>query len=291
MPAEPLAQYLTGPAANQLQGDGTLRVANVQTATRRRQIDENRAREIATAFIATHLRGLRQSLERDRGASIDVQNVVVCPRAFYAESPFEELPDEVPRVYHQLYGPWWLTSLCAPGGEPVVSLGISAYATDLSISDGKLRYPDVAGGEFRWVGIRPGEANLLPVPPESAVRRGGSVASRRIASIPRLVLRASGYPQLAQWQLTLDSETDVRVLQAASSARTKEVFVGAEATSPPSTRIAAPQQPDAIEIEWRPWPVVGQTPDTPLPPARTTRMVRRVGFPVTFQEVERGGGQ
>jgi hypothetical protein len=287
---ESLEHYLSGTALNQLHGDGTLRIANVPTQGTRPQISETRAREIATAFIATHLRGLRRTLENDRGAPIDVNSVVLCPRVYYAETPLDEVPNDVPDVYHRLYGPWWLTSLCTPGGEPVVALGISAYSTELEISEGKLIYPNVAGGEFRWVGIRPGEDNLLPIPPESAVRRAAGIANRRVASIPRLVLRPLQYPQLAQWHLTLDSEADFRLREGGASARARELFVGAEAYSKPKIRIAVADQPNAVEFEWRPLPVSGDMSKTP-PPARSTSVARRAGLPVTFQEIERGGGQ
>lgn len=286
-----LALYLAGAAANQLQPDGTLRINNVQTAGTRPQIDEDRAREIASAFIASHLQGLRAALEEDRGASIDVRTVSPCPRVFYAESAFEELPDDVPGIYHRMYGPWWLTTLCTPGGEPVVALGISAYATELGIAGGKLTYPDISGGEFRVVGIRPGDENLLPIPPEAAVRRAADMASRRIASVPRLVLRLPGsaYPQLAHWQLTLDSEAEFTIPGGEGSVRARDVFVGAEVRSKPRVRRAAPNQPDAIDVEWRPSAVIGQTRDTPLPAPRTTRLARRPEIPVVFDELERGG--
>jgi len=285
-----LSLYLSGAAAEQLQPDGSLRISNVQTAGRRPQIDETRARDIATAFIATHLAGLLAALERDRGASINAENVAVCPRVFYAESAFEELPEEVPGVYHRMYGPWWLTSLCTPAGEPVVALGISAYATELGISGGKLMYPENSGGEFRWVGIRPGDDNLLPVSPENAVRLAAGMANRRISAITRLVARrpGSGYPQLSQWQLTLDREADVRIPETATVARTRELFVSAEAGSKAKIRVASPQQPDAVDVEWRPRSDIEQN---PVPPARTTRLARRAGIPVMFQEVVRGGGQ
>ena len=280
---------VAGEAADRLQPDGTFRLPS-QRPSARPQIDEIRAREIASAFIATHLAGFRSALERDRGASIDVKSVTVCPRIFYAESAFEDLPSEVPGVYHRLYGPWWLATLCSPGGESVVALGISAYATELGIEAGKLTYPAISGGEFRVVGIPPGEDNRLPITPEAAVRRAAGMANRRITAIPRLLLRLPGsaYPQLAQWHLTLDSDAQLEIAGTPGTVRGKEIFVGAEYRAQPSVTRANSSQPDAVEVQWRPSPRIGDPQGTPLPPLRTTRLARRPETPIVFSRIIRG---
>lgn len=290
---ESLALFLSGAAANQLQPDGTLLIANVPVAGSRPQISEVQARQLAAAFIATHLAGFRPVLERDRGASIDITGITVCPRVFYAESPTEELPDEMPAMYHRLYGPKWLTTLCTPSGEAVIALSISAYATELRVENGTLWYPMRHGEEFRIVGIPPGEENQLPLSPEVAVRNAARLANRRIAAIPRLILRSpptSAYPQLAQWQLSLDGEAEVQIERKPERAKVGELFIGGQYREKLKVKRAAREQPDDIEASWLPEDAASQLRQGVIPQWRTSRVTRRRGIPITFEVVDRVGG-
>lgn len=289
--SESLAHYLSGPAANLLQADGKLRIATTPTVGSRPQISEAQARELAAAYAATHVRGILPTLERDRGASIDITGITVCPRVFYAESPTEELPSEMPAMYHRLYGPKWLTTLCTPGGEAVIALAISAYATELRVENGKLWYPLRHGEEFRVVGIPQGEENQLPLPPEVAVRTAATLANRRIAAIPRLILRSpptSAYPQLAQWHLSLDAEAEIQV--EGKNAKVKDLFVGGQYRAKLKVRRASPAQPNDIEAPWLPEDAASQLRQGVIPQWQTSRATRRPGIPITFEDVEPAGG-
>jgi hypothetical protein len=288
-----LALYLSGEAANQLQPDGTLRLANAQTVTSRPQINEVQARELAAAYATTHLRGILPTLERDRGAPIDITGITVCPRVFYAESPTEELPSEMPAMYHRLYGPWWLATLCIPSGEAVIALAVSAYATELRVENGKLWYPERGGEEFRIAGIPPGEENQLPLSPEVAVRHAAKAANRRIAAIPRLILQSppqSAYPQLARWQLSLDAEAEVRVSTKSGKVKVKDLFVGGQYRSKLKVKRASPEQPDGVDAQWLPEDAADQLREGLTPGWRTTRVARRNGVPITFDDVDSAGG-
>ncbi len=291
--AKSLGLYLSGAAAEQLQPDGTLRIANRPTLGSQPQIGEAQARELAAAHAATHLQGILPTLERDRGAPIDITGITVCPRVFYAEAPVEELPSEVPALYHRFYGPWWLTSLCTPSGEAVIALAISAYATELWVEDGKLRYPTHHGEEFRIVGIPPGEDNQLPLSPEVAVRQTAKASNRRIAAIPRLILQfppESAYPQLARWQLSLDAEAEVEVTGNGAKVRVRDLFVGGQYRSKLKTKRASPEQPAEVEARWLPADAAAQLRAGSTPQWRTTRILRRNEAPVRFEDVGRAGG-
>jgi len=284
--------YLSGAAAEQLRPDGTLGIVNRPTVGAQPQIGEAQARELAAAYAATHLRGILPTLERDRGAPIDITGITVCPRVFYAEAPVEELPSEIPAMYHRFYGPWWLTSLCTPSGEAVIALAISAYATELWVEDGKLRYPMRHGEEFRIVGIPPGEENQLPIPPEVAVRQAAKVSNRRIAGIPRLILQfppESAYPQLARWQLSLDAEAEVEVSGSGAKVKARDLFVGGQYRSKLKTMRASPEQPAEVEARWLPGDAAAQLQAGYTPQWRTTRIRRRNEVPVRFEDIRRAG--
>jgi hypothetical protein len=288
-----LALYLSGAAAEQLQPDGTLRIVNAQTLGSRPQITEAQARELAAAYAAAHLRGILPTLEEDRGAPINIAGITVCPRVFYAESPVEELPNDIPAPYHRFYGPFWLTTLCTPSGEAVIALAVSAYATELRVEDGKLWYPKRHGEEFRIAGIPPGEENQLPLSPELAVRHAAQASNRRIAAIPRLILQwppESAYPQLARWQLSLDAEADVRAPGTPQNVRVKELFVGGQYRSQLKVKRASPEQPDDVEAWWLPEDAIAQLRQGLTPAWRTSRVARRPEVPVTFEDVDRAEG-
>lgn len=76
---------------------------------------------------------------------------------------------------------------------PVVSIAVSAYATDLRLLDGKIGFSGAYGAEFRtWV-IPRSRANEPVMSPEQALSVAFGAFGERVAEPPRLVRRGYAY--------------------------------------------------------------------------------------------------
>ena len=113
----PLAKYLTPELAASLTPSGLLPAAPATPSARIDEIDEARARALATIAARQLVPGLLPALQRQRAARVDVGQLRLCGRVFYVNTPFE-LPDDaarLPRYALNWYGAAWLANLCGPG--------------------------------------------------------------------------------------------------------------------------------------------------------------------------------
>ena len=288
-----LASRLTAEAASQLGSDGLLNLATAVQGTAP-EISESRARELALVAGRSFGPMMRPALEADHGGPIDFGTLAVCPRAYYAASPVEPLPPDIPSYYHRLFGPRWLVSLCDRGGEQQVSIAVSALATELNIANGQLIYGGDSqhGAEFEILGI-PRSLGELPISPERAVLLATDVAQpRRIAKVHQLVVPVpgTGFPQTAHWQLDLESFVPLRVATADASVTDRvvgQVLVGLKKFRKGNrVRVAAAAQPSAVDFEWRESARDGMTMAEVLALPRHAASVRlRSGTVAAFDDV------
>ena len=165
-------------------------------------LSEAQARSLAVAWAKEFGSFHRTRLERVHCAPIDMALLEPCPRAFLARSPYEPLGRDIPNYTRHLFGPYWLIAMCA-SGVPQVGLAVAAYATDVTIEGGRIRFPAWHGNEFVSRGIKRGEEMLLT--PERAATLVADKSNRRVATVPELILPENkGIPQLARWRVTLE---------------------------------------------------------------------------------------
>jgi hypothetical protein len=137
------------------------------------------------------------------------------PRILYAESPYQRFPDGYHPTDRRYFGPRYLVHFRS-GSTPVLTVAVSAYATDVQIrSDGTISLPPMAGNEFMTtaVSVDPsvGPSQYSPVTPEEAAAHVAELTGAKIAEVPRLILRGNDWdPVLAQWRIVLDHPVRVR---------------------------------------------------------------------------------
>jgi hypothetical protein len=172
-----------------------------------------------------------------------------------------------------------------------VSLAVSAWATDLRLKDGKLRFPRISGNEFVAIGIPRGHRGEYPTPPEQAVVSAAGQSGERIASLPQLItsLKWQGLPQQARWRMKLERPVAAQV--AAGIRNITEVLIAPSAQGSLQSFVAAPDQPTTVDIKWWPVPTDGESrhayrariPSQPF----ITRVSRRVDMPVAVESFTR----
>jgi hypothetical protein len=210
---------LTGEAARQIEEYGQFHLAGPGTG----ELSEGQAVVLARAYVRSAGPWIGHTWEEDRGAPIDLDKLTACPRPYYTASPFE-VASGAHASLRQAVGPYWLVSMCEPGGPPALSIAVSALATELSVSDGHVIGP--GGGQFTSAGI-PARLSGVPIAPEEAVRIAAEGTGRRVAHIPELVLAPSPYPpQLAKWRIHLEGPVKVRGAQTGATQNTSELYVG-----------------------------------------------------------------
>jgi len=251
------------------------------------QVTEAQARRLGTAWIRNFFPWVQGNLEADRGAKIDREKLTVCPRVYYAESPFELVDDvEDAGVARRVHGPWWAVQLCVDR-VPQVLLGIAGYATNLWIEGGHIRMPRQSGTEFVWRGI-PSTLPEWPISPERAAHLAAAATGLRVSGVPRLVLPyfRDGAVFIARWEVPL--EHAVHMTSATNSAGIDEprLFVGPQVAGDFQSALltAASDQPDTISIEIH--KIIG-IPRFPVQrDVRLAKLARRPGGVVRFEHAE-----
>jgi hypothetical protein len=191
------------------------------------ELTEAQAKALAAAYTRGVAPWLGAAWEHDRHGSIDFDKLTVCPRAYYASSVFD-LSKGGSKTLRERLGGQWIVTMCARGGAPMLSIAISALATDLHVINGQLVGP--GGGQFKAIGI-PASLSSVPITPESAVKIAAQAAGVSVTRVPELVLPPSSYvPQLAKWRITLESPVSVRGIETGHARATSEVYVGFGAT-------------------------------------------------------------
>lgn len=169
------------------------------------------AAELAVAYARQFAPYIRSSLEKDHGGPIDFESLEVDGQTLFVESAYEPLPEGTYMPFQKAAGPYYLFTL-QEGGQPTLSVAVSAYATDLRIENGRVLLPKISGNEFRMNGINPTTGLGVMTTPELAVQRASQTIGALVNSLP--VLRSRGMywsPQLAYWEVELDRSMPVRV--------------------------------------------------------------------------------
>ena len=169
-------------------------------------------------------------------------------------------PSELPAAHRRPYGPWLLVTLCSEDETPTVSVAVSAWATELGISKGKIEFPRNAGNEFVGIGIPQSHRGEYPAAPEAAVLLVADATGGVIESVPELIVpgRNDGPPQAARWHMTLAAPVEFR--RATDNVSTRETFVGLTSMRRLlyGAFVAAKNQSDVIDRAWLPEPDLGE---------------------------------
>ena len=112
-----LALSVTGEAAAALSPDGLFELAGPRVGNLP-EISEAEARRQALAWARTFGPFNKGRMEKGHGAPIDFSSLSVCPRVYYAETPYGSLSPEAPSALHKFSGSMWMVPLCGANGSP-----------------------------------------------------------------------------------------------------------------------------------------------------------------------------
>jgi hypothetical protein len=290
--ASALRAAVTGLAADAIRPDGKIQLPSPVTGGER-ELTAAQAVNFASVWTHDYAPMTRSWLERTHGAAINFATLESCGRPLYARSAFVAPPQSLPSAYRRGSGPWWLITFCDDGGSPSVSIAVSAWATELTIQDGKLHFPMISGNEIVPIGVPLGHVGEYPMAPEIAVQMLAQKAGKRVAYVPELVttLPSDGPPQLARWHLTLEGPTSVHTKSGTRT--TNDAFVGPARVGgrDVATSVAALDQPTAIDMKWTPMPFVGERRAAYAVRAikQVTKIQRRANAPVRVEPVSAWG--
>jgi len=292
-----LLASVTGRAAAALDASGKFKFVN-QSAAQHSEITSGEANDLASVWVhefgPLHLRFLQET----HGAPINFHTLTKCGRTLYVRNAFTPPSADIPSPYLRPYGPWWLVTMCAQGVVPTVSVAVSAWATELTISNGSIQFPRASGGEFFGIGIPLGQVGEFPSSPEAAATFAAKESGMRVADVPELIMSANtdGPPQAARWHMKLDKQA--KLLGKKSGALTvSDVFVG----SPQTTKlgialyVASPDQPSRVEFRWSVLPELHEQwkayQQRMYASTKTASAMRLIDTPARFEIATAAGGQ
>jgi hypothetical protein len=149
----------------------------------------------------------------------------VCPRVYYAETPYGSLSPETPSALHKFLGSMWMVPLCGANGSPQIELAVSALNTDVRVDGEKVFLPPVGGNSFFAMPVTI-DPNALLTPERAAVVLAAATG-RRVARVPELVLPGRPWaPQLNRWKFTLEAPAAVRRSTDGKKVLTAELYLG-----------------------------------------------------------------
>lgn len=221
-----IKRYVTGDAATRLGTDGRFALAVPPDPNGRRMITAERAGELALASVRTWGASFARRWEAEWGAPVDRENLRVDPRILFANSPYGPFPEGHHPAYTKMYGPYYLVRLNS-GAEPVLTVSVSAYATEVTVdSRGLVHRPVQRGAEFVFEAVPADRRGDRFVSPEEAVERVGRATGARVSRAPELVRLGRNYaPSSAVWRLSLDREVAVRAQSRDTRVQAHEIYV------------------------------------------------------------------
>ncbi len=249
-PCAPISTYLTDRAAAALQADGRFSADPGESPDGTPIITEGRARALAMAYLRSFGQTFHSTWEQQRGASIDLSTISVGPRIYFAHTPFGAFPSGFHPAVRRSYGPYYIVPFYS-NGTPAIVMAVSAYNTDVTTNAvGQLVLPKLGGMGFIHEGIAVNQPGYRLTSPEDAAISVASGSHARVATPPRLMMRAHNQsPLLAVWQM--DTERDVSIKDeegnsvrtihtAFVSSRPKERFLRADDVQPTIERGVGP---------------------------------------------------
>lgn len=211
--------WVTSDVAQRLDPHGQFVLAGAGST----ELTEQQAAVFARDYVRMGARWIPKVWEGERGASIDFNDLRLCPRAYYVNAAVK--PDEnSSQAVRELLGPRWLLSMCSGAGIPIISVSVSALATEIHDEQGHIVGP--GGNQIRAAGI-PTPLTSVPVTPEDAARIAYESTGRRVAAVPELVLPPPRFPaQLAKWRIQLEGPVTVRGSISGAATTTTELYLG-----------------------------------------------------------------
>lgn len=267
-------------AARQIGPDGRFLLPTPRAPDDVPILTPDRARELARAFLATWGHAHAEVWTRQRGSALDVGDLHLSDRVYFAQSPHGRFPDGHHGAYRRMLGPWYVLHF-TDGRQPVLAVALSAYGTDLEIRDGTIHQPAEGGAYFMTSAVAATDTvrgPYHPVTPEDAVALGGELTGARIDAAPELVLRTGWHPVMSAWKLALDRPVAVTRKDVPGTSAPGERVVTREVYVTPGNVLLLPArvQPAGSRIV---------TEDLPGHSAATIDVPRRGELPVAFDEV------
>lgn len=292
-----LSAAVTGAAAAAVDAEGRLVLPSPARGSQYPELDQAGATSLARAWVRDYAGGHTTFLSETRGAPVKARELAPCGRPLYARSALTAPPATVAPPFRRRFGSWWLVTLCGAGGEPQVSLAVSAWATEVSVEGGHVRFPFVAGSEFFAIGIPRGHVGEFPAAPEVAVTLASEQSGGKVTAVPELVAPApdDGPPQRARWMVQLDRQARWRGANGVSVASERVGIARAGLRGPAAAVVLVPaaSQPDDVLMAWAEVPTPGETGRGFDARARhyTGRLARRTDTPITFERVDAPEGR
>lgn len=204
------------------------------------------------------LSNARPSLEADRGAPVAAwDRLLPCGRTVLAETPFGTAPAGAPRNLVRYMRSAWSVTLCGPGGEPQVGVGVSDTRSGARFvgADYVLADIDSIGQMHIDIGLPRHWGGGLRPSPESAVGKLFQETGVPIAEVPRPRVYWAPLMTVAMlplWELELASS--VTATFETGDPTTPFTRVYARLISGDSIEFSVPSDVQPEEI-WLPFPI------------------------------------
>lgn len=234
--------YLTPEVRAQLNEKGQFILPEVETSSS--MITADRARALATAFCHQAGGFYRQGLEARFGGPIDFSNLQANDRVYFADTPYGAVPPDAHVAFRKLYGPYYLVTMKTLNGDPVLSIAVSAYNTDLVLENGRVKFPRNRGNDFFMLAMNRNGDLTFPLAPENALGQVITKLRARVKGVNLILRDARMSPQMAVWRIDLEDVTPVNVAQRKIS--THEIFVDPRG----DLYVATTNEPHEVQMEY-----------------------------------------
>jgi hypothetical protein len=203
-------------------------------------IPQERASQLAEAYLRTYAQIAAPYWAKDRGAQIDYRSLRSCNRPIYARTAYASPEASASNLLRKQLGSYWLVHVCDAASGPVVIIAVSVHNTDVEVaSDGRIHSPAPSGANFHVMGI-PVSAEV-PLSAETAVRYAASISLRSVEQVPLFVREAGAKaPWLGVWHLRLDVPINVVGKESNHRQSIRDVQVGYPETWKPELLRPAP---------------------------------------------------
>jgi hypothetical protein len=188
-------------------------------------------------------------------------------------------------------GPFWLVRLCGPSGDPQARVAVSAYSTDLGVTNrGSVDFPAIGGGDFVPAGIPSNDAYAELPSAEAAVVLAADLTGKHVAAVPELIVPffMEDNPWGARWHLRLDGPARVTA-RGGHVLETSDIYIGAmrrTETDASNIWVGAETQPANVSVTLTALSFVGENIKAYLQRERSEtkiiRAIRRPDSPITF---------
>jgi hypothetical protein len=267
-----ITAHVTTDMAVRLDSRGHLRLTVSHPSPELPTIDSARASDLIRAFMRTFgdHPALKATIDAQRGVSTDLSDIVQLPRLERVESPYSGFAGASVSIRNAL-GPAILARFVGRS-SPVLTVGVSEFAVEVGIADGKIVSPADGGNEFSTWGSPPNEGFQFPITPEQAVVIATSTTHALVDQVPYLLRAAHPFAVAsARWVIHLDRAVQVTTVSGDRTVLTRTLYVGLaeEGTRRNVVAIPAMLQPQVDTLNRSP----------------LVTMNVRDGYPIRFDQV------